>query len=271
MQVKELMVRDPITVATDTPLSTALSLMDEHGIRHLPVLRGSSLVGVLSDRDLLGELGWVIAPDGGEPLLANASAGDLLRREPLTVGPGESIVRAAELMASERIGCTPVCESDALLGLLTETDLLEAFMAAARYGRLSAGEDPEVGDVMRRDEISVEFDAGPSEAMRAMLDRDLRHLLVMDGERRVGVLSERDLRCCARPGAMQIRCAGEICSRDVRIARPDERLSVAALRMVNDKIGALVVENTRGRTVGILTVTDVLAFCARAPGWNAGL
>ena len=264
MQVDEIMVPDPITVEPDTPLGTALALMDEHAIRHLPVVRDGFVVGVLSDRDLLGEMGWLVARDGTEPILGSAAVGDVVRKRPLTIAPGDSAAHAAELMSSQRVGCLPVCRGDALLGLVTEIDLLEAFHGSARYGRLSEQENPPVEQVMTREPVSVPFEASPGDAMTAMLKEEVRHLLVLDGERLVGLLSERDLRRCARPQSMEIQCAGEIATREVSVVRPDEKLSTAAFRMARKKIGALVVRSGEGPPVGIVTTADVLAFSARA-------
>ena len=262
-KVEEIMARDPITVETNVPLNAALSLMDEHHIRHLPVVRDGYLVGLLSDRDLVGEMGALVGKEGREPLFGTAATGDLIRKRPVTVVPEDTTARAAELMSSERIGCVPVCRGDALVGLVTETDLLEAFHGSARYGRLSTEEDPRVEEVMSRDLVTVPFEASLRDAQIAMIERDVRHLVVLDGDGLVGVLSDRDLRRCADPRSIELRCAGEVATRDVRVAHAGETLSTAARRMAHDKISALVVQSGGVRPVGILTVTDVLAFAAR--------
>ena len=64
MKVQEFMTAAPLTIDENASLETALATMDEHAIRHLPVVEGEHLIGVLSHRDLIGLTGWrSVVPD----------------------------------------------------------------------------------------------------------------------------------------------------------------------------------------------------------------
>jgi CBS domain-containing protein len=90
--------------------------MDEHRIRHLPVVQGGRLVGMVSDRDVRS---------------ASASpgtvAGRIMTPDPVTVTSDARIEHAARVMLDARFGSLPVVDG-ALVGLVTTTDLLRAFV-----------------------------------------------------------------------------------------------------------------------------------------------
>ena len=126
------MRREPITVTPDDTLAHALQLTRRHRIRHLPVVAGSgALAGIVSDRDFR-----LAMPS---PLLAHdEESADFLRRTPIaaimtrevvTASPTDTIEDAARLLHRHRIGSLPVTEpGDRLVGILTETDILHAFV-----------------------------------------------------------------------------------------------------------------------------------------------
>jgi CBS domain-containing protein len=132
------MARRPITIDPDAPLGTALAVMVERGVRHLPVVDDDGrLVGILTDRDLRSAL---IAPALAErlPPRWRRRARSLQRRgealrvrdamtwDCMTTGPEASLAQAAARMLDGRFGCLPVVERGRLVGILTEHDVLRA-------------------------------------------------------------------------------------------------------------------------------------------------
>jgi acetoin utilization protein AcuB len=93
-------------------------MMDEHRIRHLPVVAGGRLVGVLSDRDVRS----AVAESTG------TVAGRIMTADPVTVTPQTRIEHAARVMLDARFGSLPVLDGSALVGIVTYTDLLRAFV-----------------------------------------------------------------------------------------------------------------------------------------------
>jgi len=136
--VGEVMRRRPITIDPEAPLGTALAVMAERGVRHLPVLADDGrLIGMLTDRDVRSA---VIAPALAERLPARwrrraeilEKRGEALRvRDAMTwdcvtTAPDASLAQAAAIMLDGRFGCLPVVDNGRLVGMLTERDVLRA-------------------------------------------------------------------------------------------------------------------------------------------------
>jgi CBS domain-containing protein/RNA polymerase-binding transcription factor DksA len=131
--VKQWMSGDPISIEPDSSALEALELMQERGIRHLPVVDSERrVVGVLSLDDLRAALPLPVGL-GERPGLPDRESArewrvaDLMTHAPETLREGADLAEAAERMAERRIGCLPVVDAEGrLAGLLSETDLLHA-------------------------------------------------------------------------------------------------------------------------------------------------
>lgn len=121
MLVRDRMSAPAVTIRLDTDYKAALGAMESNSLHHLPVLDADGkLVGMAAERDLL------IA--AMRYLQSNVEVGDVMHRGIVTAGPGMSLASAATLMARERIGGLPVVDdAGALVGIITETDILRAF------------------------------------------------------------------------------------------------------------------------------------------------
>jgi acetoin utilization protein AcuB len=116
-----------ITVTPDATLAQARDLLHRHRIRHLPVVEGDRLLGILTDRDIRQVSPSSVAglsPDQATAFLAQIRAGEAMVRQVRTVSPFTTIEEAARLMIEHKIGCLPVLEAGRLVGILTETDIL---------------------------------------------------------------------------------------------------------------------------------------------------
>jgi acetoin utilization protein AcuB len=114
---RDMMTRSVVTIGPDTPRNDIQRLMHEHAIRHLPVLEAGRLVGIVSDRDVRSAAS---AP--------TASARQLMTAKPVTVTPDIRVEHAARLMLEHRFGALPVVEDGVVVGIVTYTDLLRAFV-----------------------------------------------------------------------------------------------------------------------------------------------
>ena len=127
LQVKDSMSREIVTLSPDETAATALAVCRERRIRHLPVLRGGRLVGIVSDRDLRSS-----TPALGDPArtaaLQEVLVQDVMAPEVVTVLPDDPIELAANTMREHRIGCLPVLEGDELVGILTASDVMDALV-----------------------------------------------------------------------------------------------------------------------------------------------
>jgi CBS domain-containing protein len=135
--VRDVMQEKVVTVSAGDRLSTVEDIMTLGGVRHMPVVRGGKLVGVLSERDLLRASLSSLAHrlDERRAFLDGIDISRVMSAPPITVAPGASVMEAAGIMADEKIGCLPVVEEEELIGLVTETDLLRYFADLARERR----------------------------------------------------------------------------------------------------------------------------------------
>jgi acetoin utilization protein AcuB len=132
MQIDALMTRDPVAVPPTTAVLDARRLMQERRIRHLLVLEGDRLVGIVTDRDIRLNLPspatslsvWEV-----NYLLGRLTVGEVMSTPVITVGPTRNAAEAARIMLEHTIGALPVVENGRPLGIVTETDMLRAFVA----------------------------------------------------------------------------------------------------------------------------------------------
>lgn len=127
-QLSEIMNRTLVTVDTHASLRQAQRILDRRNIRHLFVMDGKRLVGIVTDRDLRKA-----APSSKSPLTTSAreefmdelKVVEVMLRKLITASPSTTVREAAKVMIQEKIGCLPVVEGKTLVGIVTETDLLE--------------------------------------------------------------------------------------------------------------------------------------------------
>jgi acetoin utilization protein AcuB len=129
MLVRSRMTPDVFSASPDTTLAEALSITRSKRIRHLPVLDGDRLVGVVTDRDLRLAMPpiWAGEHEEMQEALNTLRVRDVMIADIVTVAPETPIEHAARLLYTHRIGCLPVLDGEKLVGILTETDLLRAF------------------------------------------------------------------------------------------------------------------------------------------------
>lgn len=131
MTVKEWMTPNPIIVAPELPLPEAVRLMKMGGFRRLPVVDNGRLVGIITDRDCkeampsdatslsIWELNY---------LLAKLLVGEVMTRNPITVADTLPLQAAAKVMLESKVGGLPVIHEGHLVGIITVTDILKAFL-----------------------------------------------------------------------------------------------------------------------------------------------
>ena len=131
MLVRDWMTADPQTVTAATPVMDAMQRLRDGGYRRLPVLRDGTLVGIVTDRDLkeatpskatslsVYELNY---------LLSKLTIKEVMTAPVMTIGPDDAIEEAALVMETHRVSGLPVVEHGKLVGILTITDLLRAFV-----------------------------------------------------------------------------------------------------------------------------------------------
>lgn len=258
MEVASFMTRAPITIDASAPLREALETMDEHRLRHLPVMSGGRVVGVVSDRDLLEATGGVAPADSAR--LDGTRVEEVMHLPPVVAEPEDSVVTISVEVVLRGIGCLPVVEGGALVGIVTEFDLLRLFVEASAREQPGGDLDPPVEKHMSRSVVTLSLADSLGEAISSRNGIDVRHLPVVQEGQLVGIVSDRDLRRARGLGLESEASVEEIMARDVRVVAPADRLSAAAALMTEHKISAVPVLE-EGRLVGIVTTTDLLDHC----------
>ncbi len=132
MNVAKRMKRSPVFVDEGDSMKKAMDLLKEHEIRHLPVLKdGERLVGIVSERDIKQA-----SPSPATALeireiyylLDKVKVKQIMTRRPYTISSLAPIEEAALIIREKKIGCLPVVDDGKLVGILTETDIIDAFI-----------------------------------------------------------------------------------------------------------------------------------------------
>ena len=134
MRVSDLMSRIVISTPATTPVLEARALMQQERIRHLLVVGDGRLLGIVTDRDVRLNMPspatslsvWEI-----NDVLARMTVASVMTKRVVTVESGRDALVAAQLMLDHKIGALPVVEAGWVVGIITETDLLRAFVMAS--------------------------------------------------------------------------------------------------------------------------------------------
>lgn len=265
MRARDIMQTDLVTIDEQASVGLALQLMLWNGLRHLPVMRGDELVGVLSERDLRRARLSSDAPP---------SVGSLMSSPAVTATPDTDLSDCAACLVSEHVGALPILDDGALVGILTTTDLVASIARPAERVRDTART---VASIMTHRVITTSPDEPLLEAGARMAERGVRHLPVVDGDGcAVGMLSDRDVRTLLGdplwerwgPGAggriegLKVRDAmtRPVCSVPVEatIAEVQEMLA-------DTRFGAMPIIDAEARVVGIVSYVDLLRALEDGP------
>jgi acetoin utilization protein AcuB len=128
MLVRKKMKKDLITITKDERMTTARKIIKEKNIRHLPVVDGKRLIGLVTNMDIRkAEASPATSLEIRELhyLLDKLTVGEIMTRNVITISPDISVEEATTLLHDNKIGCLPVVEDGNLVGMLTENDVME--------------------------------------------------------------------------------------------------------------------------------------------------
>ena len=130
MVVSDIMSRDVVSVELTATVAEVVALMHDNDFRHVPVLSGGELIGMVSDRDLRGYTMPVLDLDSGEVKRRNMQVpiSDVVNTDTLSIGPEAPLSEVIEMMLEQKVGAVPVVDSidDKLLGIVSYVDVLSA-------------------------------------------------------------------------------------------------------------------------------------------------
>jgi CBS domain-containing protein len=254
--------------------------MEETHVRHVPVVRGGSLAGIVSERDVLRSVGGLpserrrVHREGADLVLGPTLVAEIMTRRVHSLPVDADVGEAARLTLDQKIGAVPLLRGDTLDAIVSRADLLRAL----RDMSLAASQESPCYDPVRkhmtRTVFTVSPDADISVAEEAFREHGFRHLPVLEEGKLVGLVSDRDVRRAkgiesvlgeeARTrGDLMLGCSGvgDVMSAEPVSILPDKTLAEAAHVMLADRLGSLcVIEDDL--LVGIITETDLLRILA---------
>jgi acetoin utilization protein AcuB len=128
MEVSEIMERKVLSMPPETPLMEAAELMNEHNIRHLPVVAHNEVVGMLTERDLRSYLEEVYRESTETPTGVRRkflAVSDVMQNKPITVDPSADLPSVIDLMLENKIGAIIVTDTlNQLRGIVSYEDIL---------------------------------------------------------------------------------------------------------------------------------------------------
>ena len=122
MQIVNLMTANPIVINADDTLANAKAVMDDGRFRRLPVVEDGKLVGIVTERDVREHAGYF------RSTRVNAA----MRAPVITLTPYATVEDAARLMLKHKIGGLPIVDDGKVVGIVTTSDLLKAFLVVVQ-------------------------------------------------------------------------------------------------------------------------------------------
>ena len=124
----------PVTLKPEDTLDLANDVISLGRIRHIPVVEEGRLVGIVTERDLIGAAAsqiFGLKQKSKSALLKSVLIKEVMKKRVVTAAPDTPIREVAHLMAEKKIGCVPVVSAGAVVGLVTTTDILRYVEALA--------------------------------------------------------------------------------------------------------------------------------------------
>jgi acetoin utilization protein AcuB len=118
--IQKYMTTTPHTIGNDQSIAKAAAIMREHHIRHLPVLRGGQLLGVLSDRDVK------LIESFRDVDATKTIVDEAMTDQPYTVGPDTPLDEVVSTMAEKKFGSAVVVQNNKVVGIFTTVDACQA-------------------------------------------------------------------------------------------------------------------------------------------------
>ncbi len=127
MIIEEIMKKNVTTLSADDTISTAIKLMDEKKIRHIPIIDPNQhVIGLISDRDIRDAKPSILDFTNEEKTL-ESPVKEIMVKDVITGHPLDFVEEISAVLSQHRIGCLPIESNGKLVGIITETDLLHTF------------------------------------------------------------------------------------------------------------------------------------------------
>lgn len=187
--VRVIMTRKTVSALVTAKISDAINLMTQHDLGGLPVVDDSNRVwGIITERDI------AILFTGR---VSGVKVSSLMSRNLITATPSTSIFEAEKVMITHGFRRLPIVSDDKIVGIVTAMDIIKFFGSSQVFQHLRSGTliqvlQTPIMEIASRDVISIEPGADVGEAARLMREKKVGALPVVEMEKLVGIITERD-------------------------------------------------------------------------------
>lgn len=254
MRVEELMTRDLVTIDKNRKLSDVLTLMEKCRVSRVVVTNSGKACGIVTEKDIAEHLG---TSRHGKTLPSSLHVSTAMSTDLITIKGGADVRDGVELMLEKGISSLLVVNGSEPVGIITKTDILRC---------LTDSEKP-LGEIMKKDPITVPPNKRIVHARRLMLDRHVSRVIVAEEGRAVGVMTERDAakalyafrKTADKQQYNRVRnlLVGDVMTQDVFCMGTSDTAGEAAKAMLGKRFSGIpIVEGEK--LVGIVTKTDLM-------------
>jgi len=245
LAVVDVMRTDVVTICSDETVASAAKIMSENHVSCTVVMDNGSVAGILTETDFLKRVAV------REKDFDRIKVREIMSSSVETISPDLSVFDAIRIMEDKHIKRLPILEKKQLVGIVTQTDLVQV---VTFYGRWK-----DVEEIMSRDVAGIQSDASIVEAAEIMTSRKISCIVVLEADELVGIVTERDLlgRVVAPQKSPDQITMAEVMSTPVTSVSADYSVFSSSRIMENMGIRRLVVTEDK-RPCGIISQTDIL-------------
>lgn len=246
LKVSDIMSRQIVTATMDDTVFTAAKRMSENNVSCVVVIDDEMVIGILTDKDILKGIA------GNDTDFHRLHIGQRMSSPVETVSPEELVTVTGKTMEAKHIKRLPVVDGGALVGIITQTDVMRGLISVSPLGAVS--------EIMSSKVASVDSGASIAEAARIMAANGISCLVVMHRQDVAGIITEKDLlrRVVAlhkNPATTQVV---DIMSFPIIAISPAYSVLSAGKKMDTMRLHRLVVMDRQKKVCGIITQTDIL-------------
>ena len=244
MEINQVMSRDVAKISPQETVASAAMTMAEKNISCIVAVDNENVAGILTETDLLKKA-VVQGKDTRRTRVAQ------IMSSPVETAPSDlSVLEAGNIMEDKKIKRLPILDGNKLVGIVTQTDLTRVLTS---YGMWR-----DISEIMSSDVYTIQRKSTVAEAAQVMASRNISSVVVMDAERVIGVLTERDLfkRVVALNKNPNHIKTEEIMSFPVFSIPLNYSVFSASRTMENKNVRRLVVIEGK-KLCGIVTQTDI--------------
>jgi diguanylate cyclase (GGDEF)-like protein/PAS domain S-box-containing protein len=243
--VNSIMSRDVITLVPEEPLRSAIEKMDFNNVSCVVVIEEKKPVGILSERDIIYLMGGKVEFD-------RVRLQSVMNRPVIAISEDTEIPEAANLMVINGLRRLVVVDGEHnIIGIVTQTDIIKNLSIDSFISFRKAEQ------IMRRKVISIRKKASLMRAIELMAKNHISCVLVMEDNRPVGIITERDITKAVAENRISKNVEDTMTS-PVITSHKDINLYDATKLMEENRLRSLVVIDPAGNVIGIVTRSDII-------------